>query len=134
MFVTGAYFLVDTFNQTITYISAGHNNQLLNRAKEKKVEIIKGSGKPLGIMENTLFEEKIIFYDKDDTLVLFTDGIVEAEKANGEQYEEERTIGFVKKNSHLPVQQMVTIFKEEVSQFTEGNPFIDDFTLLITRL
>ncbi len=134
MFVTGAYFLVDTFNQTITYISAGHNNQLLNRAKEKKVEIIKGSGKPLGIMEDTKFEEKIIFYDKDDTLVLFTDGIVEAEKVNGEQYEEERTIDFVKKNSHLPVHEMVANFKEEVAQFSEGNPFIDDFTLLITRL
>ncbi len=134
MFVTGAYFLVDTFNQTITYISAGHNNQLLSRAVEKKVDIIKGYGRPLGIMEDTEFEEKIIFYDKDDTLVLFTDGIVEAEKADGEQYEEERTMDFIEKNSHLPVRELLAAFKEEVTQFTEGNPFIDDFTLLITRL
>ncbi len=134
MFVTSAYFLVDIFNHAITYVSAGHNNQLLYRNKSHKVDIIKGFGKPLGVLEGTYFEEKVVFYDPGDILILYTDGITEAEKINGEQFEEERTIEFFKNNHHLPPDELIKEFKEEVERFTEGNPFIDDFTLLITRL
>ena len=134
MFVTGAYFLVDSFNQSITYVSAGHNNQLLYRSKTKDVEIVKGFGKPLGVMENTKYEEKVLFYDKDDILVLFSDGIIEAEKINGEQYEELRLIDFVKRNYNLPLPDLISALKDEVLEFTEGNPFTDDFTLLIAGL
>lgn len=134
MFVTGAYFLIDTFNKAITYVSAGHNNQIFYRSKSNEIEIIKGDGRPLGILEDTLYEEKVIFYEPGDLLVLFSDGIVEAEKYNGEQFQEERTIEFVENHHSLGVAEMVSEFKKHVMTFTEGKPFTDDFTLLITRL
>ncbi len=134
MFVTAAYLLVDTFNKAITYVSAGHNRQLLYQCQQQKTDIIKGLGKPLGVFPDTRFEEKVLFYEKGDLLILFTDGIIEAEKSDSEQYEEERFIDFIQKNHHLPINEFIKQAREDVNHFTEGKPFTDDFTLLVTRL
>ena len=134
MFVTAAFFLVDTFNRAITYVSAGHDNQLLYHGKTSEVAIMKGFGKPLGILEETKFEERIVFYEPGDILILFTDGIVEAERINGDQYQEERLIQFIKNNYHLNTLNLITGIKEDVISYIQGNPFSDDFTLLVASL
>ena len=134
MFVTAAYYLIDTYNKAITYVSAGHNNQALCRASSGQVEILKGAGRPLAVMEDSKFEEKVLFYKENDMLVLFTDGIIEAEKTDGEQFEEERTIRFIEQSYQQKAADFVENFQIEVLKFTEGNPFTDDFTLLVARL
>ncbi len=134
MFVTAAYFLVDSFNKAITYVSAGHDSQLFYRTKDGEVERIKTMGRPLGVLPDTKFEEKVFFYEKGDLLFLFTDGIIEAEKFNGDQYEEWRLINFLKKNNKLALPDLLKLIQYEVAEFTENRPFTDDFTILAARL
>lgn len=77
MFVTLFYAVIDSHNRILTYGSAGHNNQLLIRARTKEVIKLKGYGKPLGIITETKFEERVLFFEDGDILLLFTDGVVE---------------------------------------------------------
>jgi len=53
---------------------------------------------------------------------------------NGEQYDEWRFVEFIEKNHHLTIHDFIMATKKDVMRFTEGNPFTDDFTVLVTRL
>ncbi len=77
MFVTLIYVLIDTHNNIITYANGGHNDQILYKKKTGEVIKLNADGIPLGISDRARFEERIIFYEPGDMLVLFTDGILE---------------------------------------------------------
>ncbi len=77
MFVTVFYAVVDTAARTITYGSAGHNDQLLVRMDGSGVVSLGSRGKPLGIIPGVDYEQCTVSYCTGDMLVMYTDGVVE---------------------------------------------------------
>lgn len=93
-FITTSYFILNTKNKSIKHARAGHCPALFYDDEKKTTEYLDIEGMGLGILRNNNFEkyiyEKEVFYKKDDVLVLFTDGIVEAKNEHAEEFGYER--------------------------------------------
>lgn len=131
MFVTLAYFVIDSKDKQLNFSFAGHNNQFLFKKRSSTVEILKTKGKPIGIIYDTDIEEKNCFFEKGDILLLFTDGVTEALLNNREE-EGEILLKEVLLSSHaLPAKDLAKLIKSVFLQ--EGKELFDDFTLVIIK-
>jgi sigma-B regulation protein RsbU (phosphoserine phosphatase) len=68
-----------------------------------------------------------------DTLVLYTDGITEAENADGEEFGASRLLDTLGSHPHLPSAPLLQAVVGAVQQFSGGNEQQDDITLVIAR-
>ncbi len=133
MFVTSAIFMVDTREKTIHYVSAGHNAQVFIHHEDNRLELVKGKGVPLGVFDMSKYSENVMNYKEGDTLVLFTDGVVEANNDDHEEFGEDRFYDLVKATSHLECQDMLNAMKEELMEFSSKDHLFDDLTLMVVR-
>ena len=69
-----------------------------------------------------------------DIIAAFTDGVPEVENRDGEEFGEEGIVEFIKKNSHLTAEQMTASLFREILDFSGGNKFRDDFTLVLLKV
>ena len=96
-FVTAFVAVYDPAARTLTCVRAGHNPPLLfNPARPGRSLELKPDGLGLGILPQAMFEPKlqtlVVPVQAGDVLLLYTDGLVEARNAEGEQFGEERTL------------------------------------------
>ena len=77
--------------RVLTYVSAGHNPPILRRASGQ-IEWLEAGGLPLGIARGVHHDYGTITLHSGDLLVIFTDGLVEADNARGEEYGEPRLL------------------------------------------
>ena len=90
-FVTLFYGVLDAEQKTMKYTSAGHPRPILKNASGRLTQLDNG-GAVLGVFPNWKYQDSIVQLAQGDQLVLFTDGITEAAKADGEQFGEEGLI------------------------------------------
>jgi serine phosphatase RsbU (regulator of sigma subunit)/anti-sigma regulatory factor (Ser/Thr protein kinase) len=139
MFVTAFYLVLDSFTRTINFASAGHDPLILYRAKENKVYYVKPKGFPLGISlpDDDLFRkvmvEERIKLEKDDMLVVYTDGVTEAMNGKRELFTEKRFVEFIKANGKLSPTEFIEKLDNEIKEFTQGYPQSDDITIVAIK-
>jgi len=139
MFVTAFYLVLDSFTRTINFASAGHDPLILYRAKENKVYYVKPKGFPLGISlpDDDLFKkvmvEERIKLEKDDMLVVYTDGVTEAMNGKRELFTEKRFVEFIKANGKLSPTEFIEKLDNEIKEFTQGYPQSDDITIVAIK-
>ena len=89
-FISATYFVVDSKQKRIFYTRAGHCPVLIYNAREKKAEYLVDKGTALGMVKGkdygNFVENREIAYQRDDVMVLFTDGITEAKNPKGEEF------------------------------------------------
>lgn len=116
----------------LEFINAGHLPPLLVR--DGRVESVFRAGSlPIGLLPDTQFETAAHTLEPGDTLVLFTDGISEAENAQGEQFGLERLREVVARHAAGGIGQLQAGVLAALGEFTGGEPQADDITLLILR-
>src|ERR1700724_2970712 len=81
----------DAARRTFHYINAGHNNPILRRSN-RLIERLDVGGLPLGIQPEAKYESASVMLAPGDWLIIFTDGLVEAENALQEEYGETRVL------------------------------------------
>jgi sigma-B regulation protein RsbU (phosphoserine phosphatase) len=133
MFVTGALFLINHRDKTIHYSFAGHNDQIYFDNDTKSLNMLKSRGTPLGVLQKTYYEEKFMHYKDGDTLILYTDGVIEANNDKHEEFGEERFHQLIHKYSHLNSSDMLNSIREEVLSFSSKEHLFDDCTMLIVK-
>lgn len=136
MFVTT--FLVNYNHDTgeALYASAGHNEQLIFRAASQTFEILGGKGSPLGVIPTKVhgaYRGGAAKLEKDDILILYTDGVVEAINEVKEEYGMVRFQTVLAKSAKLHPSEIVKRVYREVLEFAGNEPQFDDFTLLIVK-
>ena len=121
----------DSQNEMFHYINAGHNPQYLIR-KPSEIYNLKSTGLCIGIMP---FEYSLtsIELKKQDLLVFYTDGIVEARNKSKKVFGDERFIELLKTLSDKPCSELQTTIMDTVETFCKGVPVQDDLTLLVVR-
>jgi len=130
-------FMLGHYSENMLTICGQHEEVLLIRNDQKDVEKIDtlNLGFPIGIEENIdefLNTQQIKFYS-GDTLVLYTDGIPEAENPAGQFYGIDNLCEQIKLNNYLPVEQMKDKIVEHIYQYIGKNTVYDDITLVIIR-
>jgi serine phosphatase RsbU (regulator of sigma subunit) len=84
MFVTCFYCILDPKSARLSYANAGHDLPYLHRNGE--AEELRARGMPLGLMPGMGYEEKEIVLERDDSALLYSDGLVEAHDPQGEMF------------------------------------------------
>jgi sigma-B regulation protein RsbU (phosphoserine phosphatase) len=136
MFITAFYGIVDPTYETFTFANAGHNPLvLINRTNgEKKYEISKGLGRPLGLAAGPFFDDRIEERKTDlspgDALVIYSDGITEAMNENDEEYGMDRFNELLIKTPWTSAGELVSVVLDDVKLFAGGAPQSDDITIL----
>jgi len=122
----------DPATHTLAYVNAGHNPPLLRR-KSGAIEKLDQGGIPLGILESAPYAEGSAVLQSGDWLVIFTDGLVEAENARGEEYGEQRLLFVVHTGAELTPSQLLQSLVADVDRFVAGAPQHDDITCMLVK-
>jgi serine phosphatase RsbU (regulator of sigma subunit) len=131
-FVTLFYGELDPRTHRLTYTNAGHNPPTVVRA-DGRVENLEASGIPVGILGQTVYEERRILFEPGDLLLLYSDGISESTNETGEEFGLARLLEPVQKYHQLPASALRDRIDEALNQFVGKAPTADDMTLVIVK-
>jgi serine phosphatase RsbU (regulator of sigma subunit) len=132
-FVTLFLCEIDPRSGEIAYVNAGHNPPLVLR-RNGSAEMLQGGGLILGVLRNAPYEVLHGRLGEGDVLVLFSDGVTEAENpATGEQFGEERLSGSLMAAPDSTAVDMIGRVRAAVEAFAGSVSGSDDFTLVILR-
>lgn len=116
---------------TLNYSNAGHNPPLLRRANGT-VEWLDVGATPLGAFPGMAYGEATVSLDPGDMLVMFTDGITEAEDADGEFFGETGLERVVEECCGRDAEAVVECIRQAVHAHSNGIAS-DDMTLIVVR-
>ena len=137
MFISMAYLILDHERNGITLARAGHDAPLLYRQESQTVTPIKSPGMVVGIDSGNVFDrltaDFAIRLERDDCLVLYTDGVTEALNTEGDEFGLERTIQSVRASASNGAPAIVKQLIGDVRNFTGSHPQNDDITLIAIR-
>lgn len=128
-FITFFYGVLNASRRSLTYCNAGHNPPILIRNPHTVIRLDKG-GALLGVFPAWDFVQETVALLPGDRLVLYTDGVTEAENALGEDFGEERLENLIREFASSPAPEIQSKILSAVTQFCGGN-FHDDATLLV---
>jgi sigma-B regulation protein RsbU (phosphoserine phosphatase) len=121
----------DDHSQELEYVNCGHNAPLLFRGNGA-LERLESTSTVIGLFPNWKCETRLVKLEPGDLLVIFTDGVTEANDAAGNEFGEARLIETVCANRNLPPAQLASAIQNAVQRFSEGEQS-DDLTLVIAR-
>jgi serine phosphatase RsbU (regulator of sigma subunit)/CHASE2 domain-containing sensor protein len=114
------------------FANAGHIAMSLKN-EDRIISLDAGGGMPLGITEDSEYNEMAINLALKDTLVLYTDGVLEAKKKGGEEFGEKRLGELIQKNDFLPAPVLAERILQGVSDFLQPAPSGDDLTVVVIK-
>ena len=138
LFVTVFYGILDPATGELVYGNAGHNPPLLLSARNADVlEPLNKTGMALGAVEDTAWERRMTRVGPEDVLILYTDGLTDAQDSEGQFYGRERLHEFLRqsvprqvihRNMALTIQESLLA---EMRQFMGNSLPYDDMTLMV---
>jgi len=135
MFVTTFYGILEPHSGRFIYSNAGHPPAILvstHRGRES-VDRLHPTGMALGVSDETQWKQKIARMNPGDLLVLYTDGITEAESPRGEFFGEKRLVDSILSRLEAPVKEIEETILSDVRRFSGPLPRQDDIALVIIR-
>jgi sigma-B regulation protein RsbU (phosphoserine phosphatase) len=131
-FTTAVIAEYDPATRQLEYVNAGHNAPVLRRSNGG-VERLPSSNLPLGISPDHSFSASVVRLQSGDTLVLFTDGVVEAFNAAGEEYSDGRWLQVILSLPQLSAQDTLHRLMKSVEDFVGNTRQSDDITCLVLQ-
>jgi sigma-B regulation protein RsbU (phosphoserine phosphatase) len=122
----------DPASRSLTYVNAGHNPPILRR-QTGAVERLTEGGVPLGILQNAAYQSGSATLEAGDWLVIFTDGVTEAENRNAEEYGESRLLTVLRVQVAAAPQALLSTILQDIDRFEGDAPQHDDITLLLLK-
>jgi sigma-B regulation protein RsbU (phosphoserine phosphatase) len=133
-FVTAFYGIYDPTERSLTYACAGHNPPRLKRCEDGSLALLDAvRGLPLGINPVEKYASTTHKLVPGDQLVLYTDGITEANNVRGEMFGLDR-MDKVLENCSVTASDLLKSVLAAVDDFTEGRAADDDRTLLVAKI
>jgi serine phosphatase RsbU (regulator of sigma subunit) len=131
-FVTLFLAELDPETGVINYINAGHNPPLIGRA-DGQVQQLESGGFPLGILPSAEYEVGQTMLNSGESLVIYSDGVSEANNLAGDEFGMERLTQVVSRNLQSSASGMRDKVESALSTFTQTAPANDDITLVIVK-
>src|SRR6266403_4253012 len=137
MFISLAYLVLDHETGSVTIVRAGHDAPLLYRHAKESVEKIKPPGMVLGIDSGSVFDritnDFALALERDDCLVLYTDGVTEALDAKGDEFGVERLSQSIRESAANGASGIVRRLIDDLRNFVGAQPQNDDVTVIAIR-
>ncbi|MGI9114460.1 MAG: PP2C family protein-serine/threonine phosphatase [Chthoniobacterales bacterium] len=137
MFISMAYLVLDHANGAVTLARAGHDAPLLYRRVTQNIDPLKPPGMAMGIDSGSAFDrvtnDFAIRLERDDCIVLYTDGVTEALDADGNEFGFERMTQSVRASAADGASAILTRLIDDLRSFVGAQPQNDDITLIAIR-
>lgn len=123
----------DAATRMLQYVNAGHNAPILLRweASRSNVFHLEPDGVPLGLLETSDFRSRALQLEIGDVLVMYTDGITEAENSERDCWGQERLERLLRACRDCTPAQIVGRILDNVLTFAKDGPQRDDMTLVV---
>jgi len=122
----------DPHTRNLIYVNAGHNPPILYR-RSGSVERLIAGGIPLGIFDGVTYESDSATLEPGDWLIIFTDGVTEAENQLGDEYGEDRLMTAIEANRSLNASAMLLTLLRDLDDFVGDTQQRDDVTLMVLK-
>ena len=135
MYVTAIFGVLEPHSGRFIYANAGHPPAILASTQRGKVsfERLRGTGMALGVSESAEWKQKIARMAPGDYLVLYSDGITEAQNRHGVFYGENRLVEMIQSKIGRSAREMQDALIEEVNRFGGYVSQQDDIALIVIR-
>jgi len=137
MFISMAYLILDHARNAVTLARAGHDAPLLYKRASRTVTPVKPPGMVVGIDSGNVFDRITgdfpVPLERDDCLVLYTDGVTEALDTEGNEFGVERTMQSVRASANNGAQAIIARLIDDLRNFVGSHPQNDDITLIAIR-
>ncbi len=135
MFITMVCVKISPDHDRITLSSAGHLAAIVQRkSPDKTMEDIDAAGLPIGVFPDSDYASETFAFHRGDRILLYTDGIVEAENHAGKMFDYDRVKFALSEKNLVSSKDALEELLEQVNIFTGGAAPSDDRTaILISR-
>jgi len=130
-FVSAVYAAIDATTGRLIYVNGGHVPPLLYRPgwPPRKLDV---GGPVLGVLPEASYHEDSVVLRSQDVMVLYSDGLSEAESQEGEAFGEKRILALVEKNHAQAAAGILNALRDEV-QMLAGSNLRDDLTICVVK-
>ena len=115
------------------FISAGHTPAYLFHSATGKIEELGSNANVLGLFDDASYESSVFRLDKGDILVVYSDGLTDAENPQGEMFGEERLLRLIRQEAPSGSQAIEQRLLKAIEAFTQGLPQTDDITFVVVE-
>src|SRR5579859_1896958 len=129
-FVTVFLFLLNP-NGIGQFISAGHNPAYLFRSATGEIEQLHSDAYFLGMFDFASYQSRRLHLHKGDILVVYTDGLTDAQNQQEEMFGEERLLKIIRQEAPSGSHALEQKFLKSIEEFTQGTPQTDDITFVV---
>jgi serine phosphatase RsbU (regulator of sigma subunit) len=130
-YATAVLAVLDPESGHLTYTNAGHNPGLVVRSTG--TELLRPCGVPIGLVEGARYSKEEIDLGPGDVLVLYSDGITEAENPEEEEFGLARLTAVCEELRSATLEDLASGLATALDEFASGIPFADDRTLVLLR-
>jgi sigma-B regulation protein RsbU (phosphoserine phosphatase) len=133
-FVTLFWALLNTTTLELAYVNAGHNPPVLFDPADATLRYLGEGGAVLGFVEGLPYRSATLTMRSGEVLVLYTDGVVEAQDVAENMYGEARLIDEIKASAGCDAEGVVGRILRSVAEFSAGAPQYDDTTVVVVKV
>jgi serine phosphatase RsbU (regulator of sigma subunit) len=131
-FVTAFLARIDCHIGKLTYCNAGHFPPILLRA-DGRTHLLERGGPLLGAIEGAGFDLGELILEPGDTLVAYSDGVLECRNASEEEFGLDRILAALRHVKSPSAQATLMMLLATVQDFANGSPLCDDVSLTVIR-
>ncbi len=131
-FITFFLLILDPKTGEVEYTNAGHNPGLLLRANGT-IEELGSHGLPLALFPGKPYGSSKLTLQSQDLLCLYTDGVTEANDAEGNEFGMPRLKEFIGAQTGRATADIESALYEALEEYVKGEPYADDRTLVMVR-
>lgn len=132
-FITFAAAMLDQ-DGNVALVSAGHGPTLVCRARTKEVERYDGDGLPLAVIESESYApSRRLVLQRDDVMIMLTDGVFEWSNTKGEQFGLKRLSQVASNIGGQSAEEIVQTVYQAARDFAQGKPQNDDVTVVVVK-
>ncbi|MDI6767938.1 MAG: PP2C family protein-serine/threonine phosphatase [Bacteroidota bacterium] len=132
-FITAMLAVINVEKRSLTIANAGHCHPIMYHSRKEAVSTLPIKGMALNIEDEILCEERTIILEHGDCIVLYSDGVCEAENRAGDFVETERIEILIHKHGKDTAEAIMKNILREVEEFSKGAPQHDDITIIVVK-
>jgi serine phosphatase RsbU (regulator of sigma subunit) len=115
------------------FISAGHTPAYLFRSATGEIEALSSNAHVLGLFDSVSYQSGTFHLHKGDILVVYSDGLTDAQNQREEMFGEERLLEIIQREAPAGSHTLERTFLTAIEEFTQGMPQTDDITFIVVE-
>ncbi len=123
---------LDMTTGRLRYVNAGHNPPIIF-SKDGRVRRLDPTGFCLGMFPSVSYDVEQVTVERDETVVLYTDGITDTRNGANQEFGEDKLINLLKKSAKKPAAEIVSKLNSELGAHSSGVDPFDDMTLIVLK-